>query len=604
MASSDEEEEIRRAIALSLQPNSEPNSPTAPASAAPASIQRRTGDADISILKTFGAERRVAAQPSEHLVRQQPRIQTGILGLDRKRMEEERLARSNRKRQRSISPPPLRRGQERPMKVLVREVIDLETDSELPPLRNSTLKSYSNDASRNLSENVQGKTTLVQPEKSASLQYPRGVVKKTWAFRCPRENDIKIEEVLQKDKLKVAVLSAFDWDIDWVLSKLNIQTTKMVFVMQAKGREAQDQYCRDAADIPNLRLCFPDMSGQINCMHSKLMLLFHQTRLRIVVPSANLNKHDWGETGIMENSVFLIDLPRRPNDERGSRDDLTFFGKELMHFVEAKGLGKDVQDGLLKFDFSETDHLAFVHTIGGSHFGDNLKRTGLPGLGRAVRALNLESDAELEVDFTASSIGSLNDMFLKNLYLAAKGEEPRRIISLSVPEKLHKNFRIYFPLHQTVVASTGGPQSAGTNCLQASYYNNTKFPKDCMRDYKSTRIGLLSHNKILFARGHRSSKGENQPMHVAWAYVGSANVSESAWGKLLTDKSRKTEKLNCRNWECGVLIGIPPERIDSSKIQESEPLSMDVFKGYVDVPFQFPGEEYGSKRPWFFMERE
>ena len=31
------------------------------------------------------------------------------------------------------------------------------------------------------------------------------------------------------------------------------------------------------------------------------MLLFQQTHLRIVVPSANLNKHDWGETGIMEN---------------------------------------------------------------------------------------------------------------------------------------------------------------------------------------------------------------------------------------------------------------------------------------------------------------
>ena len=34
-----------------------------------------------------------------------------------------------------------------------------------------------------------------------------------------------------------------------------------------------------------------------------------------------------------------------------------------MHFVEAKGLGQEVQTGLLKFDFSETSHLAFVHTM-------------------------------------------------------------------------------------------------------------------------------------------------------------------------------------------------------------------------------------------------
>lgn len=43
------------------------------------------------------------------------------------------------------------------------------------------------------------------------------------------------------------------------------------------------------------------MDGNINCMHSKLMLLAHKTHLRIVVPSANLTRYDWGETGCLEN---------------------------------------------------------------------------------------------------------------------------------------------------------------------------------------------------------------------------------------------------------------------------------------------------------------
>ena len=245
MASSDEEEEIRRAIALSLQANSEPNSPTAPVTTASVSIQKRSEDADVSILKTLKAEQRVLTQPFGHLTQQQHQTQTGIFGLDRKRMEQERLARSNQKRQRSISPPPLRRDQERPKKGAVREVIDLEADSETSPLRNSTLKLPLYNAYRNIFENAQGKTALVQPDKFASLRYPKGAVKKTWAFGHPRENDIKIEEVLQKDKLKVAVLSAFDWDIDWVLSKLNTQTTKMIFVMQAKGKEAASHKPRD-----------------------------------------------------------------------------------------------------------------------------------------------------------------------------------------------------------------------------------------------------------------------------------------------------------------------------------------------------------------------
>ena len=48
------------------------------------------------------------------------------------------------------------------------------------------------------------------------------------------------------------------------------------------------------------------MPGNVNCMHSKLQLLFHPSHLRIVVPSANLTPYDWGEDGRMENVGFLI----------------------------------------------------------------------------------------------------------------------------------------------------------------------------------------------------------------------------------------------------------------------------------------------------------
>ena len=54
--------------------------------------------------------------------------------------------------------------------------------------------------------------------------------------------------------------------------------------------------------MKNLRLCFPPMDGQVNCMHSKLMLLFHPHYVRLVVPTANLVPFDWGEQGgCMEN---------------------------------------------------------------------------------------------------------------------------------------------------------------------------------------------------------------------------------------------------------------------------------------------------------------
>jgi hypothetical protein len=69
------------------------------------------------------------------------------------------------------------------------------------------------------------------------VQYPKGVIKKTWAFGYPRENDIKIEEVLQKHDLELAVLSSFQWDDEWIMSKLDIKKTKVICVVQSENEE-------------------------------------------------------------------------------------------------------------------------------------------------------------------------------------------------------------------------------------------------------------------------------------------------------------------------------------------------------------------------------
>lgn len=112
-------------------------------------------------------------------------------------------------------------------------------------------------------------------------------------------------------------------------------------------------------------------------MHSKLQLLAYPSHLRVVVPSANLTKYDWGETGVMENvsqnseatsglteyvqTCFVIDLPRLPVEV--DAEELTDFGEDLTRFLHAQGLEKRVVDSLKKFDFSETRRYAFVHSM-------------------------------------------------------------------------------------------------------------------------------------------------------------------------------------------------------------------------------------------------
>jgi hypothetical protein len=119
-----------------------------------------------------------------------------------------------------------------------------------------------------------------------------------------------------------------------------------------------------------------------------------------------------------------------------------------------------------------------------------------------------------------------------------------------------------------------------------------------MRDSRSTRSGVLSHNKIVLVRGRRTSA--RQPH--AWAYIGSANFSESAWGKVLKESERAYVKIEPRNWECGVLFPVPKEQFEGLELEQGTVPPIDVFKGIMDVPWEIPGETYDEKEPWYFLE--
>ncbi|KAL8767691.1 MAG: hypothetical protein Q9209_005871 [Squamulea sp. 1 TL-2023] len=491
----------------------------------------------------------------------------GMLGLDRKAMEEERLA---RKRKASISPPPNRK-----MSKLSRIEVNKPTISA-PTLHARASAKY------------------VPWTPFGKLPYVNGSVKKTWALGHPRDNDIKLEEVLQKEDLTLAVLSSFQWDVDWILRKTDMKTTQLVFVIQADTEEVKAQYRNETTAIPNLRLCFPSMEGQINCMHSKLMLLSYPTHLRVVVPTANLVPYDWGETGVMENSVFLIDLPRLPIEgTTAAAQQMTNFGKELVYFLQAIGLEPSIIDSVHRFDFSTTKDLAFVHTIGGAHFGDDdsWRRTGYCGLGRAVSHLGLGSEDPLNLDYITSSVGSLNTEFLTMLYLAAQGDEG----------STEYNWR--------TTSASKKSKLVDRNMQAAQQSAQKQIGEGMVVNGQILYVYPTSHTR---AEGHKSGSR-------SWAYIGSANCSESAWGRLVKDRQTKEPKLNCRNWECGVVV--PFRRVvhmtgsglNDSSIGDNPTdrpgrgtgtiQGLEAFEKLIPVPMEYPGKEYGDGKPWFYSEQ-
>ncbi|KAK4114100.1 phospholipase D/nuclease [Canariomyces notabilis] len=531
-----------------------------------------------------------------------------ILGLDRKKMEEERLARLNKRKAAEPADIPGSRPAQRP-----------RTAALQSPL---TSNATSGEKIVLAKSEAGGSSTVA---RSSDLPFPRGVVKKTWAFGQPRQgDDIRIEEVLQKDQLKLAVLSSYQWDEEWLLSKIDLARTKLVLIAFAAD-EAQKEEMRSNVPRDRIRFCFPPMQT-MGSMHSKLQLLKYEKYMRIVVPTGNLMSYDWGETGTMENMVFIIDLPKFETAEERDAQKLTPFGEELCYFLLAQGMDEKLVSSLGNYDFSETNRYGFVHTIAGSHISEDAwRRTGYCGLGQAVSALGVGSSSPIEMDYVCASLGAVNESLLRGLYYACqagdcglkeydartagrKSKDANLADHAVVPVLDH--MRVYFPSRETIMRSKGGKANAGTICFQAKWWQAETFPHKVLRDCKSVRSGLVMHSKIIYVR----RKGEGLSKPGGFAYIGSANLSESAWGRLVKDRGSGKPKLTCRNWECGVLVqacrtGSTQGQRDAhlGDERDADVTDLAVFRDCVPVVMEWPSTGFSlgpdaAKSPWFYQD--
>lgn len=167
-----------------------------------------------------------------------------LLGLDRKQMEAARLARAAQRQKRSAENDGRTKLNSGRAEKRVR--IDRALESAKEHSSDASLSTaveagspptgiQSKAAQTPATSKPAASTPTTTPPTNASLQYPTGILKRTWAFGHPRSNDIKIEEVLQKNTLNIAVISSWQWDFDWLMSKFVPGKTKYVFVMEGKG---------------------------------------------------------------------------------------------------------------------------------------------------------------------------------------------------------------------------------------------------------------------------------------------------------------------------------------------------------------------------------
>jgi hypothetical protein len=275
---SDSDEDIKRAIALSLQQPSpesqnskiinlvsenEDDDLDAPVTAkgiTSPSQPNQNADSENGISAIdYGNDNENGVAPSQAEspttdqslpIRQDPPATNGILGsLNRKKMEEERRARTQRKiaqsqgskeldskkRKAPNSPPAPHNRESRQVMAKLSQEPSLGGDK----LDNIASSSHSIAPATPATQEMNKLPEVVsfndqQKTRAPGIQYPDGVIKKTWVHGYPRQgDDIKIEEVLQKDDLELAVLSSYLIDPAWVETKLDSKT-RVIWVLQEK----------------------------------------------------------------------------------------------------------------------------------------------------------------------------------------------------------------------------------------------------------------------------------------------------------------------------------------------------------------------------------
>mmetsp|Transcript_30179 Transcript_30179/g.42425 ORF Transcript_30179/g.42425 Transcript_30179/m.42425 type:complete len:142 (-) Transcript_30179:153-578(-) len=129
------------------------------------------------------------------------------------------------------------------------------------------------------------------------------------------------------------------------------------------------------------------------------------------------------------------------------------------------------------------------------------------------------------------------------------------------------SFHVVFPTKKTVLnSSMDGHEMI---CLWKKHWEQNAIPRKYLRDAQFTsgsRSGLLMHSKVIC----RTSDN-----NIEWVYVGSHNLSPSAWGR-----NQKDGNFHMANYELGVIL-FPEGRTTES------------------LPFKVPAPEYGPQdEPW------
>ncbi|CAE6457156.1 unnamed protein product [Rhizoctonia solani] len=490
---------------------------------------------------------------------------------ERIKMEQERLARLKRRRP---TPPPLDNDVDED---------DEEETTERPSKRPSPV--YSSD-SLTTSSNLYGGSFNI-PDKSGLFWH--GALRQTANKHVTPAQDKKpifrlTSDILpppsttastsseSRNALSFAIVSSFALDLPWLYQLFPPDVPVIVVTQPGQDGRAEVHHA-----LPGWVRASPKLEGGRGCMHVKLLLLFYKNgRLRIVIPTANFQPHDWRD---IENSIWLQDIPLRtgpaPSTHSTAKDDpkTEGFAERLervlkalnvepaleAHITDQRASGdirlplRSIDELHSRWDWSRvTAHL--VPSIAGRHAGwPTILGVGHLALMKAVRDMGAKSD-DVSIECQGSSIGNYSPSWTNEFMSSAKGISPDTYLDTPKARRSKaphpSGLKVIYPSLRTVDESVLGRYGAGTMFCQRRQWDASTFPKSNFYDSNSKRGKVMMHSKLILGIPNQKETAPNKPK--AWLYIGSHNFTPSAWGTL--SGSAFNPSIYIINYELGVVI--------------------------------------------------
>ena len=365
---------------------------------------------------------------------------------------------------------------------------------------------------------------------------------------------IRLSDVVQ-GPINRAVLLNYCWDLDWLLDSLPVlQTVPLVECVAGEKFRGTSALARQSAALAcaNVRCYHAKLPVPYSCHHTKMMLLFYDTGVRVVVLTANFLACD---VYYKNQGVYVQDFPLRAtpaaeaasleantdNDDGGGgadwlRDD---FERTLCeYFTQYQKVGLDIVDLLRRYDYSAAK-VVLIPSAPGTFLRD-MARWGHMKV-RAVlrRELLLErSVQQAPIVAQFSSLGSMHPKWLLELRRSLGSQRLTAFPTATEPPSI----RMVWPTVSDVRDSIEGWIAGGSICCDSR--NHKDFLRPLYHRWEGRATGRHE------AAPHLKSYSRSAQQSAAFVLLTSANMSAAAWGALQKNDSQ----LAVRHYEMGVLI--------------------------------------------------